>query len=145
MSGETRVLPVAAGEALATSPRPAATLAAHFGEAVWLLTQSPQHRDLTLADLEWLLMPPMLLGQHKLWRNVESGQPVGLALWAMASAEVGARIAGSEGLPRLTLAEWRSGQEFSLVTMVAPFGGRGEFLADIPSSTSPEAEQEVAP
>ena len=37
------------------------TVAAVLGEIIWLMTQSPRHKMLPLADLEWLVMPPVLL------------------------------------------------------------------------------------
>jgi cytolysin-activating lysine-acyltransferase len=58
----------------------APTLSHMLGEMVWLLSQSPIHRHLSLADLEWLIMPPLLLEQFRVFRG--EATPVGLALWA---------------------------------------------------------------
>jgi cytolysin-activating lysine-acyltransferase len=52
---------------------------------VWLLSQSTTHRHLSIADLEWMLMPPLLLGQYKLYHKNNS--PIALALWAYLKQE----------------------------------------------------------
>jgi cytolysin-activating lysine-acyltransferase len=81
------------------------TVASVFGEIVWLLSRSPKHRHRTLADLEWLVMPPLLLRQFKLY--YAGKQPVAVELFAKVSPEVARRLdAGDE---KLAPQEWRSG------------------------------------
>jgi cytolysin-activating lysine-acyltransferase len=82
------------------------TVASVFGEIVWLLSQSPQHRDLKLSDLEWLVMPPLLLRQFKLY--YQGKQPVAVELFAKVSPEIAKRI--DAGDKKLKPAEWRSGE-----------------------------------
>lgn len=60
---------------------PHKTLGSMIGELVWLMTQSPIHRELALKELELLLMPAVVLGQYKVFKN-EQGSPIGAALWA---------------------------------------------------------------
>lgn len=62
------------------------TLGSMIGEMVWLMSQSPIYRELKLKDLEWLLMPPVVLGQYKLFKN-DQGTPIGAALWAYLSPQ----------------------------------------------------------
>ena len=62
------------------------TVSSTMGEIVWLMSQSSIHRYLSLADLEWLLMPPILLRQYKLYRD-EGQKPIAAALWAYLSEE----------------------------------------------------------
>ncbi|WP_417452081.1 toxin-activating lysine-acyltransferase [Kordiimonas sp.] len=81
-----------------------ATLGQTFGEMVWLLTQSPLHKQLRLADLEWLLMPPLMLGQARIFRA--GAQAVGLALWAYLTPGE-AEALGKEG--KLGPNGWRHG------------------------------------
>lgn len=92
-----------------------------LGEITWLLTQSPLHRELKLADLEWLVMPAMLAGQLYVFRD--GNKPVGLALWACCTADAEAKL--EQGLlepsNRLTVDEWTSGDRVWLVDLVAPF------------------------
>ncbi len=46
------------------------TLGSVIGELVWLMSRVPVYRKLKLEDLYWLLMPPVVLGQYKLyWVN----------------------------------------------------------------------------
>jgi len=52
-----------------------------LGEITWLMTQSPRHKTVPLGDLEWLVMPALLLRQFRIFYKGE--QPVGLALWAL--------------------------------------------------------------
>lgn len=94
----------------------------HFlGEMAWLLTQSPLHRGLAIADLEWLVMPALVHEQFYMFRDGQ--RPVGLALWARCSS-AGARkleLGMIEPENRLTLEEWKDGEELWLVDLIAPF------------------------
>ncbi|PWC53344.1 hypothetical protein TSO221_11035 [Azospirillum sp. TSO22-1] len=107
--------------------RPQLTLAGALGEVVWLMMQSPGHRHLFLADLEWLVMPAMMLGQFRTFRSGD--QIAGLALWAIVSEEVEKRL--TAGVIRLAPAEWKSGDRLWLVELVAPFGGVDAMIEDL--------------
>src|ERR1044071_2696989 len=76
----------AAGDAQATDPGQAAaapkTVAQGLGEVAWLMTQSPRHKAMALGDLEWLVMPEILLRQFRIF--YQGDRPVGVALWALA-------------------------------------------------------------
>ena len=87
------------------------TIASVLGEIVWLLTQSPLHKHLALSDLEWMVMPPILLNQYRIFY---SGQrPVGVALWAYLNAEAEQKLMKSGA--RLRPDEWRAGDSAALV------------------------------
>jgi cytolysin-activating lysine-acyltransferase len=92
-----------------------------LGEMTWLLSQSPLHRALSIADLEWLIMPPLINRQFYLFRDGD--RPIGLALWAKCSPDVVAKL--DKGLleegNRLTLEDWQSGDDIWLVDLIAPF------------------------
>lgn len=100
---------------------PSLTVSHIFGELVWLMTQSPLHRTLSLYDLEWLVMPPLALEQYYLFRDDQ--KPVGLALWANCTDEAATKLAGGlvDTSDRLTLEEWNGGDETWLVDLIAPF------------------------
>jgi cytolysin-activating lysine-acyltransferase len=83
------------------------------------MTQSPRHKAMPLGDLEWLLMPAILLRQFRIF--YKGGQPVGVALWALADDLVARRI--DAGNNRLTAGEWKSGSNMRIIDIVAPFGG----------------------
>lgn len=125
-----------AADVAASPARPAAehaespTMATLLGEIVWLLTQSPAHRHLFLADLEWAVMPALMLRQIHVFRS--KGRVVGIALWASVSDEVDARL--SSGITRLAPLDWKSGETLWLVDIVAPFGGTERILEEIAKS-----------
>jgi cytolysin-activating lysine-acyltransferase len=98
------------------------TVAQVLGEITWLMTQSPRHKATPLGDLEWLVMPPILLRQFRIFYKGE--QPVGVALWALVDKLVAKRI--DAGDRRLAAVEWKSGTTMRIVELVAPFGGEAE-------------------
>jgi cytolysin-activating lysine-acyltransferase len=106
---------------------PSKTVSQVLGEIIWLMTQSPRHRTIPLGDLEWLLMPALLLRQFRIFYNGQ--QPVGVALWALADDLVAKRI--DAGDTRLSAAEWKSGSNTRIVVLVAPFGGEMEIRRQI--------------
>ena len=103
------------------------TVAQVLGEITWLMTQSPRHKAIPLGDLEWLLMPAILLRQFRIFYKGE--QPVGVALWALADDLVAQRI--DAGDSRLTAVEWKSGSNMRIVELVAPFGGEAEMRSKV--------------
>jgi len=103
------------------------TVSQVLGEITWLMTQSPRHKAIALGDLEWLVMPAILLRQFRLFYKGE--QPVGVALWALADDLVAKRI--DTGDKRLTAVEWKSGTNMRIVELVAPFGGEAEMLEQV--------------
>jgi cytolysin-activating lysine-acyltransferase len=101
---------------------PAAPTVSHLlGEMTWLLAQSPIHRELSLGDLDWLVMPALLTEQFYMFRD--GGRPVGLALWASTDAGGEAKLQGGmlAAENRLTLEEWTGGDRLWLVDLIAPF------------------------
>lgn len=94
-----------------------------LGEIVFLAMKSPEHGTRTLAELEQAILPALMLRQFRLWRS--DTQPIAFAAWALASEEVAERI--NAGERALSPAEWRSGNLFTLVELIAPYGGREGF------------------
>ena len=92
-----------------------------LGEMTWVLTQSPLHRELSIADLEWLVMPALLNEQFYVFRDGK--RPVGLAMWAKCGPEAVRKLEGGmiEPQNRLTLEEWTNGDQIWLIDLVAPF------------------------
>jgi cytolysin-activating lysine-acyltransferase len=116
------------GEAQAGPPPK--TVAQVLGEITWLMTQSPRHKAIALGDLEWLVMPAILLRQFRIFYNGE--QPVGVALWALVDDLAAKRI--DAGDRRLTAVEWKSGAIMRIIELVAPFGGEAEMRAQVGAS-----------
>ncbi len=123
-SGDT-----AADEALAARIRTIGqSMAARFGEIVAVLARAPRYRHLSLADLEWLVLPPLLTNQCKIVSARVKGKgglqvPLGLAFWAHVSPEVAAKLAAQQkdgAMFRLAPNEWKSGDIPWLLDIVAP-------------------------
>jgi cytolysin-activating lysine-acyltransferase len=114
----------AAGTQAAPPPK---TVSQVLGEITWLMTQSPRHKAIPLGDLEWLVMPAILLQQFRIFYKGE--QPVGVAFWALADEIVAKRI--DAGDVRLTPAEWKSGANRKVVDVIAPFGGESEMRGQV--------------
>jgi cytolysin-activating lysine-acyltransferase len=109
-----------------TAPPPK-TVAQVLGEIAWLMTQSPRHKAIPLGDLEWLVMPALLLRQFRIFYHAE--QPVGVALWALADDLVAKRI--DAGDTRMAAVEWKSGTNMRIIDIVAPFGGEAEMRSKV--------------
>ncbi len=106
------------------------TVAQVLGEIVWLMTQSPAHKQLFLSDLEWFCMPAILLEQFRMFNGPNS--PAAVALWASVSPETEARLESGAG--KLRPDEWRNGDRLWLIELVAPFGAQDEILRDLSKS-----------
>jgi cytolysin-activating lysine-acyltransferase len=120
---------VAAGSEPSAAAHPAKTVAQVLGEIAWLMTQSPRHKAMTLGDLEWLVMPAILLRQFRIF--YQGDRPVGVAVWALADELVAKRI--DAGDTRLTAVEWKSGALKRIVDIVAPFGAEAEMREQVAS------------
>lgn len=46
---------------------PPKTVSHVLGEIVWLFGESPLHQNLAIKDLKWLVMPPVLLEQFRIY------------------------------------------------------------------------------
>jgi len=120
--------PAAAAENAAPAPEQAPRLlranpvSTAFGDMVALLTKSPAHKHFSLADLEWLLLPPVALNQFALAdAKLPNGQTVlgGFVLWARVAPDVDARLSENQRYPiRLHPNEWRSGDIFWIIDAV---------------------------
>jgi cytolysin-activating lysine-acyltransferase len=126
------------GAGVFSHPRPGGdrTLAAILGEVVWLLSQSPKHKGFLIADLEWMVMTPVLLTQYRLYYAQD--RPIGVVLWAAADAEVEERLAA--GSARLRPQDWKSGDRIWVADVIAPFGGDAEMLADLKAKVFPDRD-----
>src|SRR3989442_273036 len=114
---------VQAGAAATTRPDQASLL----GQVAWLMMQSPVHRHLFLADLEYRVAPPLMLQQFRLYRR--DNVPVAFVSWALLTEEVEKRL--QSGAWRLQPADWRFCDRLWVVDLVAPPGGVGALLKDL--------------
>ena len=109
---------------------------AHMGQAfsqvIAVLMRDPTFRQLRLADLEWLVIPPLMCGQYKLAqapvqqlmdqkpdaKPQEGGMmvPVAVGLWARVSAQLDKQLAETlDKSVRLRPSEWTSGEHLWLM------------------------------
>jgi cytolysin-activating lysine-acyltransferase len=93
---------------------------AALAQIITVLMRSPQHRHLALADLEWLVFPPLLTGQFSVAQlNSKDGKrsvPAAVVLWASVSPEVDKRLSQNLSSPvRLRPDEWKSGEQLWLI------------------------------
>jgi cytolysin-activating lysine-acyltransferase len=102
------------------------TVAAILGEIVWLMSQSAEFKHYLIADLEWLVMPPILLRQFRLFYH--EGKPVAVVLYAFVSEEVEQRL--DAGAPTLRPGDWKSGERGRIVKTIALFGDAHKFAAE---------------
>ena len=92
-----------------------------FARIVSILMRSNPYRHSSLADLEWLVLPPIMSGQFAILDAQINGQtvPIAVALWANVSAEIDQRLSDPT-LPSIKLKpnEWRSGEILWLIDAV---------------------------
>jgi len=98
-----------------------------LGAVTWLMLQQSPLRTSLLGDLEWRVMPPLMLGQARLFMRGDA--PVGYASWALLSEEAVARWRTPPH--RLALQDWKSGDQAWLVDVFTPFGGAREMLQEL--------------
>jgi len=125
------------------------TIAEALGQVVWLLSQSPLHRELKIKDLEWTFLPPILCGQFRVFsfgplpgsegidpralehfgmsKEAIEQVPLGVAIWAKLSEAAQAKLERGE---RLSGAEWQSGDRVWLVELLSPFASDDNKLSD---------------
>lgn len=125
------------------------TVAEALGQIVWLLSQSPIHRELKIKDLEWSFMPAVLYEQFRVFRfgplpgseNLDPSafaklgltkegleqMPLGVAIWAKLSEEAEAKL---ENAQRLAPEDWRSGDRVWLVELISPFANTENKLSE---------------
>jgi cytolysin-activating lysine-acyltransferase len=119
-----------ASEATAESEQPGTPIVppdAVFGQVVWLLMNIPVYRHLFLTDLEWMVLPPIMLTQYRLFKD--GNRVVTFAAWAYLSEAAEARL--QEPNARLAPADWRSGDRLWLVNLFAPFGHQEAALKEL--------------
>jgi cytolysin-activating lysine-acyltransferase len=125
------------------------SIAEALGQIVWLLSQSPLHRELKIKELEWSFVPAILCEQFRIFRfgplpgpdDVDPSKlalfgmskqaleqvPLGVAIWAKLSEAVEAKLERGE---RLRPGEWRSGDRVWLIELISPFATKDNRLSE---------------
>ena len=119
-----------------------------FAQIVAVLMRDHNFRSLTLKDLEWLVLPPLMVGQfglaHTLMQpsaqaskndNAREGGvlvPVAAALWARVSANMHKVLLESlDKQPRLQPADWTSGNNLWLMAVAGDQRAVPKFLEQL--------------
>lgn len=98
-----------------------------LGPAMWLYARDEVKKYTFIAEQDWLLMPPIILDQCKLYTRNEI--PWAFCTWAFVSDEVDARLRTAS--PRIAPHEWKSGTKPWIIDVVAPFGDREGVIEDV--------------
>src|SRR5262245_54621854 len=100
-----------------------------FSQIVAVMMRDPNFRNLRIADLEWLVLPPAMAGQFRLAlaplaQDKAKGQegstlmPVAVALWAAVSNDVDTALSKNRDVPaRLRPDQWASGDNLWLMAV----------------------------
>ncbi len=125
-----------AGPQQKTAQQLGADKIALLGNAVWLLTQTPTHKHLFIADTEWMTIPPIALDQFRLWRQGNVALAIAkhclraFATRCRALVARGAYLSDEaeepmqQGVRRISPMDWKSGKNLWLMDLIAPFGGQ---------------------
>jgi cytolysin-activating lysine-acyltransferase len=122
---------------------PQSPMGQSFAQIVAVLMRDANYKNLRIADLEHLVLPPLMAGQFKLahgTRHVDASKaqqgslafPVGVALWARVSPHIDKGL--SETLDRqvwLRPAEWTSGDSVWLMAVAGYPRTLPEFLKQL--------------
>lgn len=113
-----------------------------LGPVAWLLMQQPTTRHLFLADLEWRVMPALVLDQAKLYLREQT--PLAFVSWGRLSETAAKHY--QQPPYHLAPSDWKSGEQIWIVDLVAPFGNAQEILKDVRENLFPaHAIHQLAP
>lgn len=98
-----------------------------LGPALWLYARDPFKKYTFIADLDWAILPAIILDQCRLYTR--NGIPFAFFTWALVSDTVDQRL--RSGAPRIAPHEWQSGPHLWLIDIVTPFGQTEEMIAEL--------------
>ena len=126
-----------------------ASFAESFAQIVAVFMRDRNFRTLTIAELEWLVLPPIMVGQFALAhapmdRTAAKGEkfkaqqngaalvPVAVALWARVSPGIDRALSESLEKPiKLQAADWSSGDNLWLLVLAGDQRAFPKFLAEL--------------
>lgn len=89
-----------------------------LGESLALMAHCDLYRSRSIDQFGAVILPPMRLGQFRIWRR--SGVAVALATWAYLDAKTEAAVLEDDA--PLAPGDWASGDRPVVMDLVAPFG-----------------------
>ena len=150
-SGKAAKAPDGNGANEARARRPGEARQARFGQTfsqvVAVLMRDQNFRNMRIADLEWLVLPPIMAGQFRLAhmpapprpgepaKPADKGGvllPVAVALWARVSAQIDKGLAENLDKPvRLRTNQWASGDKIWLMAVAGDRRAIPKFLEQL--------------
>lgn len=107
---------------------------AMLGEATALMAESPLHQERSIAAIGGLILPPLMLGQMRVWRR--GGRPVALATWAWLDETTEQAVLHQDHTPAPE--EWNNGDNPVVIDFIAPFGDGFHIARDLKRTVFPE-------
>jgi cytolysin-activating lysine-acyltransferase len=104
-----------------------------LGPVTWLMMQQSGTRHTLISELEWRVMPALVLEQAKLYMREHA--PLAFVTWAKLSPAVVERYITSPH--HLMAADWNSGGQVWIIDLFTPFGGASEVMADLREKVFP--------
>ena len=101
-----------------------------LGAVSWLMMQQSATRHTLLSELEWRVMPALILDQAKLF--MRENAPIAYVSWARLSDDVAKRY--QQAPHHLCASDWKSGEQIWIVDLCTPFGGLQEVMKDLRES-----------
>jgi cytolysin-activating lysine-acyltransferase len=100
-----------------------------LGPALWLYGRDSLRKFTFAGDIDWLLLPPVILDQCRLFTR--AGIPTAFFTWAFVNDAIDQRLRAGG---RLAPHEWKSGAHAWLIDMVTPFGADDAILTELRST-----------
>ena len=101
-----------------------------LGAVAWLMMQQSTTRHTLLSELEWRVMPALVLDQAKLYMGEEA--PVAYVSWARLSEVAAERY--QQAPHHLANGDWQSGDQNWLIDLCTPFGGASYIITELRST-----------
>jgi cytolysin-activating lysine-acyltransferase len=98
-----------------------------LGAVSWLMMQQTATRHTLLSELEWRVMPPLMLDQAKLYMKEKA--PLAYVSWAYLSEDAAKRYRQTPH--HLMPSDWKSGDQVWMIDLCTPFGGSQELMNDL--------------
>ena len=98
-----------------------------LGPVTWLMMQQGATRHTHLSELEWRVLPALVLDQAKLY--MRESAPIAYVSWAKLSEAAALRYKTSPH--HLTSNDWKSGEQIWIIDLFTPFGGAIDVMKDL--------------
>lgn len=98
-----------------------------LGPVTWLMMQQSASRHTLISELEWRVLPALMLDQAKLY--LKDDAPIAFVSWARLSEAAAQRYRTAPH--QLTMTDWTSGDQIWLIDVLTPFGGAQDVLKDL--------------